>query len=106
MNNHIVLFHAFRSLIVLRKPRLSYTDITELSPELLRLFIEKIVVGGKAEKYSCTAEQRIWIYYRDVGLMDTATEGDNQDETFEDFDNEDEFEDYLPTRIAYAERTV
>jgi len=83
-----------------------YTDITELTPELLRLFIQKIVVGEKAEKYSRTAEQKIWIYYRDVGLMDTLMEGDNQDKGLAGFDDEDEFEDYLPERIACAERTV
>ncbi|NLO21928.1 MAG: recombinase family protein [Syntrophomonadaceae bacterium] len=48
-----------------------YSHITELTPEILRLFIEKIVVGEKAQKYSRTAEQDIWIYYRDIGLMDT-----------------------------------
>ena len=83
-----------------------YTDITELSPELLRLFIEKIVIGEKAEKYSRTAEQKIWIYYRDVGLMDTPMENEDQDESLADFDDEGEFEDYLPTKITYAERTA
>ena len=83
-----------------------YTDITELTPELLRLFIQKIVVGEKAEKYSRTAEQKIWIYYRDVGLMDTAMENDGEENGFADFDDEDEFEDYLPTKIACAERTA
>lgn len=29
-----------------------YTDITELTPELLRLFIQKIVVHEKSTKYS------------------------------------------------------
>jgi DNA invertase Pin-like site-specific DNA recombinase len=48
-----------------------YSDITELTPEILRLFIEKIVVGEKSQKYSRTAKQDIWIYYRDIGLMDT-----------------------------------
>lgn len=51
-----------------------YSDITELTPEILRLFIEKIVVGEKSQKYSRTAEQDIWIYYRDIGLMDTPVE--------------------------------
>jgi hypothetical protein len=48
-----------------------YSDITELTPEILHLFIEKIVVGEKSQKYSRTAEQDIWIYYRDIGLLDT-----------------------------------
>ena len=32
-----------------------YSEITELIPELLRLFIEKVVVGEQAEKYSHSA---------------------------------------------------
>lgn len=36
-----------------------YSNITELTPEILRLFIEKIVVGKKSRKYSRTAEQNI-----------------------------------------------
>lgn len=51
-----------------------YSSITELTPEILRLFIEKIVVGEKSKKYSRTAEQEICIYYRDIGLMDTPVE--------------------------------
>lgn len=31
------------------------TDLTELTPEILHLFVEKVVVGEKAEKYSRTA---------------------------------------------------
>ncbi|WP_317853749.1 recombinase family protein [Chakrabartyella piscis] len=46
-----------------------YTDLTELTPEILHLFVEKIVVGEKAEKYSRTAPQDIWIYYRDIGML-------------------------------------
>ena len=53
-----------------------YEDISELTPELLHLFIEKIVVGERAEKYSRAAPQEIRIYYRDVGLMDTPEETD------------------------------
>ena len=33
-----------------------YIDLTELTPEILRLFVEKIVIGEKAQKYSHTAE--------------------------------------------------
>mgnify|MGYP000939577459 CR=1 FL=1 len=46
-----------------------YTDLTELTPEILHMFIEKVVVGEKAEKYSRTAPQDIWIYYRDIGML-------------------------------------
>lgn len=46
-----------------------YTNLTELTPELLRLFIAKVEVGEKAEKYSRTAPQDIWIHYRDIGML-------------------------------------
>ncbi|MEM1485798.1 DUF4368 domain-containing protein [Oscillospiraceae bacterium PP1C4] len=46
-----------------------YTDLSELTPEILHLFVEKIVVGEKAEKYSRTAPQDIWIHYRDIGML-------------------------------------
>ena len=53
-----------------------YEDIQKLTPELLHLFIEKIVVGERAERYSRTVPQEIRIYYRDVSLMDTPEETD------------------------------
>lgn len=46
-----------------------YTNLTELTPELLRMFIAKVEVGEKAVKYSRTAPQDIWIYYRDIGML-------------------------------------
>ncbi len=49
-----------------------YTEIRELAPEILRLFISRIEVGERGEKYSRTAEQSIRIYYRDVGVMDNV----------------------------------
>lgn len=52
-----------------------YTEIPELTGELLRLFIERIEVGERGEKYSRTAAQSIRIVYRDIGAMD---EGDGQ----------------------------
>lgn len=48
-----------------------YTEIRELTPEILRLFIARIEVGEKSTKYSRTAEQAIHIVYRDVGIMDS-----------------------------------
>ena len=44
------------------------------------MFIEKIVVGEKSQKYSRTAEQDIWIYYRDIGLTDTPVEPETAQE--------------------------
>ena len=49
-----------------------YTEISELTPEILRLFISRIEVGERGEKYSRTAEQSIRIFCRDVGVMDSV----------------------------------
>ncbi|MBP1736937.1 MAG: Recombinase [Oscillospiraceae bacterium] len=49
-----------------------YTEIRELTPEILRLFIQRIEVGERSEKRSRTAEQEIRIIYRDVGVMDSV----------------------------------
>jgi len=46
-----------------------YTEINELSGELLNLFIEKIEVGERAERYSRTSEQKVIIHYRDIGVI-------------------------------------
>ncbi|WP_312281997.1 DUF4368 domain-containing protein [Oscillibacter sp.] len=35
----------------------AHTEIRELTPEILRLFISRIEVGEKSTKYSRTAEQ-------------------------------------------------
>ena len=55
---HIV-FEAFRS---------ENTGI-ELTPELLRLFIQKIVVHEKSMKRSKKAMQTIEIHYNDIGCI-------------------------------------
>nr|WP_243023969.1 recombinase family protein [Butyricicoccus sp. AF10-3] len=46
-----------------------YTDITELTPELLRLFIEKIVVHEKEVKWSKHAPQTVEICYNGIGYV-------------------------------------
>ena len=46
-----------------------YADITELTPELLRLFIEKIVVHEKEVKWSKHAPQTVEIYYNGIGYV-------------------------------------
>ena len=46
-----------------------YTDITKLTPELLRLFIEKIVVHEKEVKWSKHAPQTVEIYYNGIGYV-------------------------------------
>lgn len=55
-----------------------YTTIYELTPELLRLFIQRIEVGERAKKYSRSSAQSIRIFYRDIGVVDSAMEdGEN-----------------------------
>ena len=46
-----------------------YTDIQELTPELLRLFIEKSVVHEKDVKWSKHASQTVEIHYTDIGVI-------------------------------------
>ena len=46
-----------------------YTDITELTPGLLRLFIEKIVVHEKEVKSSKHAPQTVEIYCNGIGYV-------------------------------------
>ena len=53
-----------------------YTAIDELTPELLRLFIQRIEVGERSVKYSRSASQSIRIVYRDIGAVDSAMEQD------------------------------
>jgi len=51
-----------------------YTEINELNGEILNLFIEKIKVGERGERYSRTAEQEIVIHYRDIGVVGAFAE--------------------------------
>ena len=46
-----------------------YTGITELTPELLRLFIRKIVVYEKSVKRSKHALQTVEIHCTDIGYV-------------------------------------
>jgi len=78
-----------------------YTDLTELTPELLRMFIAKVVVGEKGKKYSRTAPQDIWIHYRDIGMLnDVKEEFDIPSmEEFYGMDDEMMFDDELQAAI-------
>lgn len=51
-----------------------YTSIEELTPELVRLFIQRVEVGERSVKYSRGATQSIRIVYRDIGVVDSAME--------------------------------
>ncbi len=60
-----------------------YTQIDELTSEILRTFIQRIEIGERSKKHSRTATQEIRIYYRDIGLLDDAPEEQPQEETNE-----------------------
>lgn len=47
-----------------------YTEITEMTPEILWTFIKRIEVCERAEKHRHYTPQEIRIYYRDIGLLD------------------------------------
>ena len=51
-----------------------FKTIDELTPELLRLFIERIEIGERAKKHSHSAPQDIRIVYRDIGMLDSQME--------------------------------
>lgn len=53
-----------------------YTEISTLTAELLHVFIEKIVIYERDIKWGHNQTQQIDIYYRDIGLLDMATEQD------------------------------
>ena len=55
-----------------------YTTIDELTPQLLRLFIQRIEIGERSKKHSRSASQSVRIVYRDIGALDTPMrEGDS-----------------------------
>ena len=47
----------------------SYTNITELTPEIVRAFISKIVVHERTQKWAKNAEQQIDIYFNYIGSI-------------------------------------
>lgn len=47
-----------------------YTQINEITAEILWAFIERIEVGERAEKHRHYTPQEVRIYYRDIGLLD------------------------------------
>lgn len=48
-----------------------YTDLQDLTPEILRTFVDKIVIHERTEKWAKTAEQQIDIHFRYVGCIVT-----------------------------------
>ena len=57
-----------------------YTDIPELTPELLLLLIERIEIGELSVKYSHSARQSICIVYRDIGVIDYTKEQEAEEQ--------------------------
>ena len=53
-----------------------YTDIKELTPELIRVFIERVDIYEKEVKFKHHQPRQIDIYYRDVGLIDVIIQND------------------------------
>ena len=51
-----------------------YTEIPELTYEILHTFIQRVEVGERAKRYDRNAPQEIRIYYRDIGLIDEMPE--------------------------------
>ena len=46
-----------------------YTDLQELTPEVLRTFIAKVVIHERTDKWTKAAEQQIDIYFRYIGNL-------------------------------------
>lgn len=46
-----------------------FTRISELTPEVLHTFIDKIVVHERAERYKQKSEQQIDIYFTHIGNL-------------------------------------
>ena len=44
-----------------------YTDLRELTPEVLRTFISKVVIHERSDKWLKSAEQQIDIHFRYIG---------------------------------------
>ena len=55
-----------------------YIEMPKLTPELLRLFIQRIEVGERETKYSRNSSQSVRIIYRDIGTLDSAMQPDEK----------------------------
>ena len=55
-----------------------FTTIDELTPELLRLFIQRIEIGERAKKHAHSSPQKIRIVYKDIGIIDSEMEKGEQ----------------------------
>ena len=50
-----------------------YTDLQELTPEVLCTFITKVVIHERESKWSKTAEQQVDIYFRYIGNISSQS---------------------------------
>ena len=55
-----------------------YKSIDVLTPEIVRLFIARIEIGERTEKYSRHSTQKIRIVYRDIGEWDQEAESEEK----------------------------
>ena len=46
-----------------------YTDLRKLTPEVLRTFIDRIIIHERTAKHSKSATQQIDIYFRYIGKL-------------------------------------
>lgn len=66
-----------------------YTEIKELTSEILRTFIQRVEIGERSQKYSRSVTQEIKIYYRDIGILDDIPEVDMGERTIPEHDTEE-----------------
>ena len=71
--------------------------ISELTPELLWLFIERIEIGARPAPYDRNGMQDIRIIYRDIGLVDSPVQTNESDTvpSLEDADQQMTVQDRL-----------
>ena len=55
-----------------------HKSIDVLTPEIVRLFIARIEIGERTEKYSRHSTQKIRIVYRDIGEWDQEAESEEK----------------------------
>ncbi len=58
-----------------------YTEISELTSELLWTFIERIDIGERPGRYTRNGMQEVRIIYRDVGVVDSTLSAEDADST-------------------------
>ena len=73
----LVIRHEQKFLDIVRK----YVCIQELTPEVLRTFISKIVVHEREKKHRQTSPQQIDIYFRYIGIFALPSMTDSTEET-------------------------